>query len=135
MLDRAGSRVVVVLSTALIAAGMGMVAFFTATLTLFYAAGILIGLGMAGLLGSALRYVMLNEAPRADRGAAQGILTVFISIGQLAGAAVLGAIIASTGGRVSSYADAFLVVAILAAALTAASLGLKGRAAEQERMD
>jgi MFS family permease len=134
VLDRAGSRVVVVLSTALIAGGMGLVAFFPATLALFYTAGVLIGLGMAGLLGSALRYVMLNEAPKADRGAAQGILTVFISIGQLAGAAVLGAIIASTGGQVSSYADAFLVVAVLAAALTVMSLGLRGRAAERARM-
>jgi MFS family permease len=134
LLDRAGSRVVVVVSTGLIAVGMGFVAFFTATLTLFYTAGILIGVGMAGLLGSALRYVMLNEAPREDRGAAQGILTVFISIGQLAGAAILGAVIASTGGQVSSYADAFLLVAALAAALTLAAIGLRGRKAERERM-
>ena len=135
LLDRAGSRLVVVLSTALITVGMGMVAFFTATLALFYTAGIIIGVGMAGLLGSALRYVMLNEAPRADRGAAQGILTVFISIGQLAGAAVLGAIIASTGGEVSSYADAFLVVAVLTTLLTVAAFGLRGRAAERKRME
>ncbi|MDX1675451.1 MAG: MFS transporter [Longimicrobiales bacterium] len=135
LLDRAGSRLVVVVSTALIAVGMGMVAFFTATLALFYTAGILIGVGMAGLLGSALRYVMLSEAPKADRGAAQGILTVFISIGQLAGAAVLGAIIASTGGEVSSYADAFLVVAVLTALLTVAAFGLRGRAAERRRME
>jgi EmrB/QacA subfamily drug resistance transporter len=134
LLDRAGSRVVVVLSTGLIATGMGMVAAFTATLTLFYAAGILIGVGMAGLLGSSLRYVMLTEAPESDRGAAQGILTVFISIGQLAGSAVLGAIIASTGGRVSSYADAFLAVAVLAAVLTVSSLGLRGRASERAQM-
>ena len=135
LLDRAGSRLGVVISTALIAIGMGMVAVFTATVWLFYAAGILIGVGMAGLLGSSLRYVMLNEAPKEDRGAAQGILTVFISIGQLAGAAILGAIIASTGGRVSSYADAFLVVAVLAGFLTLATLGLRGRAAERKRMD
>ncbi len=134
MLDRAGSRAVVVLSTGLIAAGTGLVALFTATLTLFYTAGILIGLGMAGLLGSALRYVMLNEAPTEDRGAAQGILTVFISVGQLAGSAILGAVIASTGGQVSSYADAFLVVAVLAAVLTVSAFGLRSRAAEQQRM-
>ncbi|MFO7892305.1 MAG: MFS transporter [Longimicrobiales bacterium] len=134
VLDRAGSRVVVVVSTALIAAGMAMVAAFTATLTLFYVAGILIGLGMAGLLGSSLRYVMLNEAPKEDRGAAQGILTVFISIGQLAGSAILGAIIASTGGRISSYADAFAVVAVLAGVLMLASFGLRSRAAERARM-
>lgn len=134
MLDRAGSRAVVVLSTGLIAAGTGLVALFPATLALFYTAGILIGLGMAGLLGSSLRYVMLNEAPTEDRGAAQGILTVFISVGQLAGSAILGAIIASTGGQVSSYGDAFLLVAVLAAALALLALGLRGRAAERARL-
>ncbi len=76
---------------------------------------------------------MLTEAPRADRGAAQGILTVFISIGQLAGAAILGAVIASTGGQVDSYADAFLVVAVLATGLTLAAFGLRSRKAERER--
>ncbi len=134
LLDRAGSRTVVVFSTALIAAGLGLVSAAPATLSLFYGAGLLIGLGMAGLLGSSLRYVMLNEAPVADRGAAQGILTVFISIGQLAGSAVLGAIIASTGGRVESYGDAFLVVAVVIGALAVAALGLRSRADERRRM-
>ena len=134
-MDRTGSRVVVVLSTALIAIGLGLVGAFPATLWLFYAAGLLIGIGLAGLMGSSLRYVMLNEAPTADRGAAQGILTVFISVGRLAGSAVLGAIIASSGSGVDGYGSAFLLVAAVMALLTVASLGLRSRAAERARMN
>jgi MFS family permease len=77
---------------------------------------------------------MLNEAPARERGAAQGILTVFISVGQLAGSAVLGAVIASGGGDVGSFGSAFGLVAIGMGVLALASLGLRSRAAERLRM-
>ena len=134
VLDRAGSRVVVVASTALLTLGFWTVSAFVASLALFYGAGFAIGIGMAGLLGSSLRYVMLNEAPPADRGAAQGILTVFISVGQLAGSALLGAVVASGGGGSESFGNAFLLVAFATAVLTLASLGLRSRAGERRRM-
>lgn len=134
VLDRIGSRSVVVASTGLMAAGMALVAAFPATLWIFYAGGMVIGLGMAGLLGSSLRYIMLAEAPPADRGAAQGVLTVFISVGQLAGSAIIGAIIASAGVGVRSYSAAFFMVAGGLALLTLAALGLRSRGEERRRM-
>jgi MFS family permease len=134
MLDRYGSRVVVLAGTALIAGGMLLVGFFPASLTLFYTAGVLIGLGLASLLGSSLRYVMLAEATAAERGAAQGILTVFISVGQLVGAAVVGAVIGSHGGQLQGYGAAFLMVGVVLAFLTLLSFGLKSRAAERATM-
>jgi MFS family permease len=134
LLDRAGSRVVVVLSAALLTGGMGLVGTYPDSRTLFYAAGMAVGLGLAGLLGSSLRYVMLAEAPASERGAAQGILTVFISAGQLAGSAVLGAVIASGGGDPGSYGVAFLLVAVLMALLTLAAFALRSRGAERRKM-
>jgi EmrB/QacA subfamily drug resistance transporter len=134
ILDRTGSRFVVTISTALMAAGTAVVAAFPATLWLFYGGGIAIGIGMAGLLGSSLRYIMLAEAPAADRGAAQGILTVFISVGQLAGSAILGAVIASAGRGVTGYSAAFWMVAAGLALLSVAALGLRSRTAERRRM-
>ncbi len=135
VLDRVGSRAVVAASTALMAAGMAAVAVFPASLAMFYGGGIVIGLGMAGLLGSSLRYIMLAEAPPSDRGAAQGVLTVFISVGQLAGSALLGAVITSAGPGVESYSAAFLLVAAGLAVLTLAALGLRSRASERRRME
>jgi MFS family permease len=134
VLDRLGSRTVVAASTALMAAGMAVVAAFPASLPVFYGGGIVIGLGMAGLLGSSLRYIMLAEAPPSDRGAAQGILTVFISVGQLAGSAIIGAVIASAGTGVGSYSTAFFMVAAGLAVLAVAALGLRSRAEERRRM-
>lgn len=134
LLDHVGSRVVVSASTALMAAGMATVAAFPASLWIFYTGGIVIGLGMAGLLGSSLRYIMLAEAPAADRGAAQGILTVFISAGQLAGSAILGAIIASAGIGVAGYSVGFTLVAVILAVLALASLALRSRDAERRQM-
>ncbi len=134
VLDRVGSRAVVAASTAFMAAGMAIVAAFPASLPVFYGGGIVIGLGMAGLLGSSLRYIMLAEAPPSDRGAAQGILTVFISVGQLAGSAIIGAVIASAGTGVGSYSAAFFMVAAGLALLAVAALGLRSRAEERRRM-
>jgi EmrB/QacA subfamily drug resistance transporter len=130
MLDRIGSRSVVITGCALIGAGMLLVGILPATLTGFYTAGIVIGLGLAALLGSSLRYVMLNEAPADQRGAAQGILTLFTSTGQLIGAAIIGAVVASNGGGINGYHVAFNVVGVCLLTLAMLSLGLKNRQAE-----
>ncbi len=134
LLDRAGSRVVVFIGTALIGLGTAGVGIFPATLVLFYAAGLLIGLGQAALLGSSLRYVMLAEAPPEERGSAQGILTVFTSTGQLIGSAAIGAVIASHASRIAGYGAAFIMIGVALGVLALASLGLKSRAAERAAM-
>lgn len=130
VLDRAGSRVVVLVGTALIAAGLLMVSFFAATLALFYTAGTLFGIGLSVLLGAALRYIMLNEAPATERASAQGALTIFTSVGQLVGGALVGAVAASYGSGIAGYAAAFLVVGLVMVLLTIAALGLKSRSEE-----
>lgn len=132
LLDRVGSRLVILCSTGLIALGMSLVAAFPTRLYLVYAAGFTVGLGMAGLMGSSLRYVMLHEAPSEERGAAQGVLTVFISTGRLVGAAAIGAVIGSLP-HLRGFSTAYLIVAVLMLLLFALSLGLHSRAEERER--
>ena len=82
------------------------------------------------LLGASLRYIVLNEASPADRASAQAALTIFTSIGQLVGGALIGAVAASRGGGTAGYSTAFLVIGAIMAALTLASLRLKGLDAE-----
>jgi EmrB/QacA subfamily drug resistance transporter len=130
MLDRFGSRAVVFVGTGLFAAGMIVVGLLDIDLVVFYLAAILTGFGLASLLGASLRYVMLNEAPAADRAAAQGALSLFTSIGQLLGGATVGAVAASRGGGVPGYQAAYLAVAAVALLLTLLSLALKGRTEE-----
>jgi MFS family permease len=133
LIDRVGSRAVVLCSTGLIAIGMSTVAAFPTRLLVVYAAGFTIGLGMAGLMGSSLRYVMLHEVPADERGAAQGVLTVFISTGRLVGAAAIGAVIGSLP-HLRGFSTAYLTVALLMMILFALSLGLRSRDEERARL-
>jgi len=130
LLDRSGSRVVVLLGTALMTVGMLLVSFLAASLALFYVSAVLFGLGLSILLGAALRYIMLNEAPASERASGQAVLTIFTSVGQLVGGALMGAVAASRGGGVAGYSASFLLFGVVMLLLTLASLGLKGRAAE-----
>jgi len=130
LLDKLGSKVVVLAGAALLAIGMVLLSLFSTNLVLFLVAGVVAGLGLSALLGAPVRYIMLNEAPVADRGAAQGIITVFTGVGQLISGALVGAVAASAGGGVRGYSSAYLVVAVVAVLLTLAALGLKDRAEE-----
>jgi EmrB/QacA subfamily drug resistance transporter len=131
LLDRFGSRVVVFSGTFLLVAGMillGTLAF--QGIGLFLLAGALVGAGLSSLLGAPIRYIMLNEAPSQDRSVAQGVVTLSGSIGQLIGSALVGAVAASTGGGVTGYSSAYVVVGLLSVLLIIAASRLKGRTAE-----
>ena len=130
MLDLVGSRPIVVLGLALTSLGVFVYALQTVTMTVFISAGIIAGFGLAALLGAPLRYIVLNEASEQDRGSAQGLLTVFMSIGQLLGAAIVGGVAASRGSTLAGYQAAFVPIGILAGALAVLALGLKNRERE-----
>ncbi|MEM9664114.1 MAG: MFS transporter [Bacteroidota bacterium] len=131
LIDRVGSRWIVLGGVALLTAGLFIMAVGApAGTALFYIASVLIGLGLSTLLGSALSYILLNESRGTERTVAQGITTLFISVGQLIGAALIGAIAASTGGGVDGFAQAFLVMAGVTSVLMLAAYGLKRQADE-----
>jgi len=130
MLDRFGSRVVILAGISLLTAGMLVISLSSINLAVFYIAAILTGLGLASLLGASLRYVMLNEAPVSDRAAAQGALSLFTSVGQLLGGALVGAVAASQGGGVPGYQAAYLSVGVITLLLALLSSRLKRRGEE-----
>jgi EmrB/QacA subfamily drug resistance transporter len=113
LLDRYGSRIVILSGTMVLAAGMFLLSQFSQTMALYIISGVLIGAGLSALLGAPLRYIMLNEVEASERSVAQGTLTLSTSIGQLIGSAGMSAIAASASGSMTGYARAFLVVAIL----------------------
>ena len=73
---------------------------------------------------------MLNEAPADQRGAAQGLLTLFTSIGQLLGAAAVGALVTARGGGVEGYDLAFETLGGFMLLLAMISFAMKSRSAE-----
>ncbi len=130
LLDRRGSKIVILTGSLILVAGLFTLGFFATSLPMFIFSGILVGLGLSALLGAPMRYIMLNEAAPSDRSVAQGMVGLFGSIGQLTGSALVGAVADSQGGGVPGYASAFLVTGLLAAILVALATGLKNRHAE-----
>ena len=133
-LDRFGSKLVIISGTTLLTVGMIALSFVVQQWALFIAATILIGLGLAALLGAPIRYIMLNEAPAEDRAVAQALITIFTGIGQLVSGATVGAIVASAGGGVAGYSAAYSVISIVAMVMLLLSFGLKSRATELATM-
>jgi len=132
ILDRSGSRLVVVSSNILLLFGLLFIALWPSLVAVFYLGTIMIGAGLAGIMGSALNYILIHEALESERTASQGVITLSISIGQLVGAASVGAIVASMNGAIGGYSTAFFGIAAIVAALTILSSRLKSRPEEQE---
>lgn len=131
VLDRVGSRTIVLVGTTLLALGFAFVGGVPAERVAFYGGSVAIGLGLACLLGSSLSYILLRESHAAERTVAQGIIALFLGIGQLTGGALIGAVAESGPTGVAGYAQAFLLIAAVAVALTLLSTRLKGRRAER----
>jgi Arabinose efflux permease len=130
LLDRFGSRIVIVVGVAIMAIGMFLLSLTASVLWLFIASGLLIGFGMSALLGAPIRYVTLNETTAAERSSAQGLVNVFTSIGQLVGAAVVGAVAASATSPALGYTNAFFFIGWIGVALLVAAVFLKSQTDE-----
>ena len=125
LLDRAGPRVVIQTGLAAMILGLVLFALVPLTLTTFYTAGAAIGLGLSALLGAPLRYVTLQEAGDERKGAGQGLLTLFLSIGQLLGAAMIGGVVASSASELGGYKNALFTVAVFCAIALLLSAALR----------
>jgi EmrB/QacA subfamily drug resistance transporter len=134
LLDKTGSKRVIIMGTTLLATGMLALSLFSESWPLFFVAIILIGLGLSALLGAPIRYIMLNEAPAEDRAVAQALITIFTGVGQLFSGASVGAIVASAGGGVAGYSAAYGIIGIVAILLLFLSTFLKSRALERATM-
>lgn len=131
LLDRHGSRVVVLLGSLVLGISLLGIAPGTGNVLLFMAVAVSIGLGLSSLVGAPLRYIVLNEASLEYRSSAQAVNTLFRSSGRMVGGVLLGAVIASRATPLSGYHLAFQVLAIIVLAGAVLALGLKDRQAEQ----
>ena len=134
LLNQLGSRLVLLAGFALLAVGSTLLGLFPESMPNFFVASIVLGLGVGNVVGGALRFIVLNEVTQKDRAAAQGLVNIGTSIGNLLAVATLGAIADSQGGGAPGYAAAYLVAAAVAGAMLGLTVGLKGRAAEQQTM-
>jgi MFS family permease len=96
---------------------------------MFYLAGTLYGFGLSALVGSSLRYVALNEVSASERATSQGMMTIFISTGQIVGSVLIG-VIAAGGDKMEGFHHAFLFLTFLTLILIGTSFALKSRSQE-----
>ncbi len=137
LLDKVGSRIVIISGTFITTLGMVGMGLFSGSLTLFIVSGILIGLGLSALLGAPLRYISLNETASAERSTAQGVISITASTGQLLGGAMIGAIAASSaqsGDVAAGYSLAFLVMGLISLVMVGLAFLLKKRSFELASM-
>jgi MFS family permease len=127
LLDYAGARTVVQIGLALTVVGLLLFALRPLDWQNFYLSGVFVGCGMSALLGAPLRYIVLQEAGEARRGAGQGMLTLCVSVGQLVGAAIIGGVMGSAADAVPGYRQSLLAVAVACLSALVLSIALRGR--------
>ncbi|NND72564.1 MAG: MFS transporter [Rhodothermales bacterium] len=127
LLDSVGSRAIIISGSLLVSVGMAILGFMEPASVSYYSGSVLVGIGLSGLLGSSISYILLNEAKVQERTVAQGISTLFISLGQLVGSALIGSTIASYTSAVHGYQRSFILLTVVGIVLAFAALGLRGK--------
>lgn len=126
LLDRVGVRRIVLAGTGLLTLGFGVMGGLPVDRVTFYGGSVAIGFGLACLLGSSLSYILLQESSAAERTVAQGVIALFLGVGQLLGGALIGAVAESGPQGGAGYAQAFLLIAGVAVALLGIATQLRG---------
>lgn len=128
LLDKIGSRIIVITGLIVAVASLFLFSMLSDNIVLFYLAEVGLGIGLA--IRATLKYIVLGETGKLNRAASLGMLIIFISIGQLTGAALIGVIISDPAGKTSGFGHAFLTLAVLSAGLVLLSVFLKNRREE-----
>jgi EmrB/QacA subfamily drug resistance transporter len=135
LLDKFGSRNIMVTGALTMAIGLFIVGTFAKSFYLIIFAGFLIGVGMSTAIGSPPRYIMLIESPAKERASGQALINIITSVGQLMGGALIGAVIGSYAGNILGYQFAYVAIGVVAVAMTLLSMGLKSKKQQIETME
>ncbi len=99
LLDRIGAKPIVATGVLLQVFSFASFHWIPTSPTLYFTVGPLFGAGLACLLASPLRWLLLRHAPTDQRTASQALLSLSHSVGQIATAAILGALASGSGLR------------------------------------
>ena len=132
LLDKIGSRIIVFSGLIFAVISLLLFSILSNNVFLFYAAEACLGIGIA--IRSSLKYIVLNEIGAKDRASSLGMLIIFISVGQLTGAALIGVISAVTPGETTGFGYAFLTLTSITSGLLVLSFFLKRRNKEMAKI-
>ena len=124
MIDKYGVKIIIIIGLSLLTAGFYMLSQVHGNLGFYYTSGALVGLGLSILSGSSLRYILLNNTSAEDRSTSQGLITIFTSIGQITGSALIGILLTSS---LNGFHWNFIGIATITSMMLFISLKLKNR--------
>jgi len=128
LVDMAGSRIIILIGLLIAAAGLFMISRLPTDKTAFYLACGLLGFGLS--MRAALNYIMLNEVSEIERASSQGMLLIFVSVGQITGASFISIMAASYSNVSDGYRAAFILMSGMATLLAILAVFLKSRKSE-----
>ena len=131
MLDRIGSRDVLLIGTILTEIGLAIFALGFSSLPLALLAMVVAGAGFGSLLGAPTRYIVTNETGPRVRATAVGLLSQALIVGQIIGGSLAGGVIGSSVNELDGYRHAYLAFCAVALVALALSATLKSRATER----
>ena len=132
MLDKTGSKIVILIGLVLMVISTTLLSLYASNFIIFITAGVFFGLGLSILSGSSLRYIMLNEVDIHQRALTQGLLTIFISMGQITGGAVVSGMVAKYVVLLDGYQSVFVSMSILIGGVLLFSIRLRNKKDEKE---
>lgn len=124
MIDKIGVKWVVIIGLSFLSLGFFFLSQVDGRLVFYYMSGVFVGLGLSILSGSSLRYILLNNTSAEDRSTSQGLITIFTSVGQITGSALIGILLTSAK---NGFHINFVGIAIITAGMLLVSLKLKNR--------
>jgi MFS family permease len=130
LLNRLGARSMVIFGFGLLTLGYLQSAVPQTGFTAFLIASVLIGIGVGVVVSGALRTIAIDESPPAQRGTAQGLITIFNAVGTLLAVTCISAIADFEGGELTGFGHAYLVLALSMLVMLVMAFGLKRKSPE-----
>ena len=131
MLDKTGSKIVILIGLVLMIISTILLSLYASDFILFITAGVFFGLGLSILSGSSLRYIMLNEVDIHQRALTQGLLTIFISMGQITGGALVSGMVARYIILLDGYQSVFVTMSVIIGGVLLFSMRLRNKKDEK----
>jgi MFS family permease len=130
LLNRLGSRNMVIFGFLLLTLGYLQSAVPETGFTAFVVASVLVGIGLGVVVSGALRAIAIDEAPPTQRGTAQGLINIFNAVGTLLAVTCISAMADFEGGGLTGFSHAYLAVALSMLVMLVLAFGLKGKSTE-----
>jgi EmrB/QacA subfamily drug resistance transporter len=130
LLNRLGARSLVIFGFALLTLGYLQSAVPQTGWTAFLIASVLVGIGVGVVVSGALRTIAMDEAPPAQRGSAQGLITILNAVGTLLAVTCISAMADFEGGELTGFSHAYLALALSMLVMLWVAFGLKKKSTE-----